>query len=118
LPACLGIHPLRVSPFTNFQRSIHKYLNETIIADHVPALASCHPVRAHSGAYNYAVVTDDFGGHKADAKNVGITIFLAKAEFLGKVRADDIAVQQRHRSAVLHQQNGQDLSECRLTGTT
>src|SRR5207244_10642260 len=75
-------------------------------------------VRADRGAHGDAAMANDLRGYEPDAPNVRIAVFLAEAEPLRKMRANDIAVEQRDLPTVLEETFGEHLGGGRFARAT
>jgi hypothetical protein len=51
---------------------------------------------------------DNFARHESDADDVGVAVFLAESESLGKMRADNVAVEDGNLTSAFEQQGGED----------
>jgi hypothetical protein len=63
-------------------------------------------------------VAHDLRSYESDSANVGIAVFLTKAEPFRQMSADDVAVEQGHLPAPLEEEYGKDIRRRGLARAT
>jgi len=58
----------------------------------------------------------DFGSHKSDSSNVGVTILFAESQSFRQVRSHDVTVQKGDLSAIFHQLGSEEFGGSGLPG--
>src|SRR6185369_13494142 len=97
----LRIHSLRIPLLTYFQRRINEDFEKTILSYHRPHFIASGAIRTNRGRNHYPAVAHDLRRDEPDPPYVRVAIVLIKSEALRKMRADDVAIEQRGLTSML-----------------
>src|SRR4030095_8281632 len=89
-------------------------LDEMSRAYHVSYVVARRAVRADRRADGHAAVPHDLRRHKSDATDVDVPVSFAESQTLRKMGANDVAIQQRDRPAVLEHEREENLRRRRF----
>ena len=103
-----GVHALCVTPLANLDGRVNEDFDETLGSHHAAHFVARRAVRTHRRADGDAAVAHDLGRDEADASDVRVAVVPAEAQAFRQVRANHVAVEQRHAATVFEQEHGQN----------
>src|SRR6185295_2594962 len=115
----LGVQALAVTLLTNLHGGGNMHQDEAPIGlDHLTYVFAGRVVRGDWGADRNAAVLSDFRSNIPNAADIDVAMLFGESEFRGKVLADEIAVEQGHRTSTDFQElRHQDIGDGRLART-
>ena len=100
--AGFDIQALHVALFANLNRCIHVSRDE-VLTDHLAGFLACGTVWADGRTDHCPACPYYFSGHKADAQDIRIAVFLAESQAFRKMRTHHIAVKDCDLTPTLEQ---------------
>src|SRR5215469_5897357 len=103
--ACLGIQPLAIALFADFNRSRHVHQDESAIGiDQLSHVLAGGVIRRNRRTDCNSAVFGDLRGNIADPPDVDITMFFRESQLRRQVFAHQIAIEQRNRTSTHFQE--------------